>query len=185
MKKLLNFFTVIGFIILILFAINLILNEGVNSVESFQAYIEQFGIFAPIVLLVFQALQVVIPIFPGQIGCAVGGIAFGVGLGFWCNYIGVCIGSIMAYFLARRYGTKIILAFFSQKQYNKWQRKIARSNSYDWLLFVATILPMFPDDLLCYFSGLMKMDKKKFIWIIIIGKPWCILGYVFLFSLIN
>lgn len=185
MKKIFNYITIISFVILVLYAVNLIFNEGINSVDAFQAYVARFGIFAPIALLLFQAFQVVIPIFPGQLGCAVGGIAFGPVIGFWCNYLGICLGSIAAYFLAKKYGVKIVLAFFSKKQYNKWQKKIAKSKSYDRLLFLATILPMFPDDLLCYFSGLVKMDRRKFIWIIIIGKPWCILGYVVFFSLIK
>ncbi len=41
------------------------------------------------------------------------------------------------------------------------------------------------DDFTCYFSGLMKMDAKKFIWIIILGKPWCILAYSIIFGMIK
>ena len=60
-----------------------------------------------------------------------------------------------------------------------------KSKSYGWFLFLATLLPLFPDDFLCYFSGLVKMDKKKFIWIIILGKPWCILAYSIAFGLVK
>ena len=74
---------------------------------------------------------------------------------------------------------------FSQKQYDKWEEKIRGKKSYDVFLFVATLLPMFPDDFLCYFSGLIKMDPKRFIWIIILGKPWCILAYSIVFGLIG
>ena len=51
--------------------------------------------------------------------------------------------------------------------------------------YLATLLPLFPDDFLCYFSGLIKMNWKKFVWIIILGKPWCILGYSIVFGLIQ
>ena len=110
---------------------------------------------------------------------------FGTWTGFWCNYIGISLGSIIAYFLARKYGIGIVLAMFSEKLYNKWAKRIEKSRSYDVFLFIATVLPMFPDDFLCYFSGLIKMNAKKFIWIIILGKPWCILAYSIGFGLIK
>ena len=77
----------------------------------------------------------------------------------------------------------MVTALFSERLYNKWKEKIEKKKSYDVFLFVATLLPLFPDDFLCYFSGMMGMDKKRFIWIIIIGKPWCILAYSLIFGM--
>ncbi len=127
----------------------------------------------------------VVPVLPGYLGCAAGAVAFGSTTGFLCNYIGISLGSIMAYFLARKYGMEIVLAMFPKKQYDKWSVRIEKSKAYDVFLFVATLLPLFPDDFLCYFSGLIKMNWKKFVWIIILGKPWCILGYSIVFGLIQ
>lgn len=185
MQKKIKVWAIAGFIVLLLVLVKIFFSQQFDSVESVQEYMKGFGIAGPLVLLLFQALQVVIPIVPGQLGCAAGAIAFGTMPGFWCNYIGVSLGSIAAYFLARRYGKDIVLAMFSEKQYAKWSRRVEASKSYDRFLFLATILPMFPDDLLCYFSGLMKMDSKKFIWIIILGKPWCTLAYCIAFGMIR
>jgi len=156
-----------------------------DSVASLQNYMKSFGIAAPLILTVFQALQVVVPILPGYMGCIVGAVAFGTMTGFWCNYIGISLGSIIAFFLARKYGIHIVFAMFSQKQYEKWNSRIEKSKSYERFLFMATLLPLFPDDFLCYFSGLMNMDSKKFILIIILGKPWCILAYSIVFGLLQ
>lgn len=108
-------FTGICVIIVILLVMSIAFKEEINSVEAFRAYIDKFGVFAPIALIAFQAFQVVVPMFPGQFGYAVGTIAFGVHAGFWCNYIGICLGSFIAYVLARKYGVSLVLAFFSQK----------------------------------------------------------------------
>ena len=44
--------------------------EGkIDSVESLQRYVLTFGIFAPLVLVTLQALQVVVPVLPGFLGC--------------------------------------------------------------------------------------------------------------------
>lgn len=185
MSKKVKLWVLVGFCFLLLFFLKQFFEHRFDSVESLQNYMKGFGIAAPLFLVLFQALQVVVPVLPGYLGCAAGAVAFGSMTGFWCNYIGISLGSIIAYFLARRYGMDIVAAMFSEKQYEKWSRRMEKSRSYEWFLFVATLLPLFPDDFLCYFSGLIKMNSKKFIWIIILGKPWCILAYSIMFGLIK
>ena len=41
-----------------------------NSVETLQTYILGFGLLAPLILTVIQAMQVVVPVLPGFLGCA-------------------------------------------------------------------------------------------------------------------
>ena len=182
--KKIKILAVAGFIVIVIAFLKLFFSQQFDSVESFQTYMQKFGIFGPIVLTLFQAFQVVVPVLPGYLGCAAGAVVFGPFVGFWCNYIGISAGSIIAYFLAKKYGIDIVLSLFSDKMYDKWSKRIEQSRSYDVLLFVATLLPLFPDDFLCYFSGLIRMNAKKFIWIIILGKPWCILAYSIGFDLI-
>lgn len=182
-KKVKILLAAIGVAIL-LFLLKQVFSQRFDSAEALQEYMKGFGIAAPLVLILFQAVQVVVPILPGYLGCAAGAIAFGSFTGFLCNYIGISVGSIIAYFLARKYGIDLVLAMFSQKQYDKWSGRLKTGKSYERFLFLATLLPLFPDDFLCYFSGLVKMNSKKFIWIIILGKPWCILAYSIVFGLV-
>lgn len=177
--------------VLVIFAVFVVLlakeffEQKFTCAADVQNYMKGFGVAAPFVLTAFQAFQVVVPVLPGYLGCVAGAVAFGSTTGFLCNYIGISLGSIIAYFLARRYGMEIVLAMFPKKQYDMWSARIEKSKAYGLFLFVATLLPLFPDDFLCYFSGLMKMNWKKFVWIIILGKPWCILGYSIVFGLIR
>lgn len=156
-----------------------------NSVASFQEYVSRYGVFAPLFLTSFQAAQVIIPVLPGFLGCAVGSVMFGPAIGFWCNYIGIGSGSIIAFFLARRYGMPLLEDMFPMERYKKWSAWASRSKSYTAFLFLAMLLPLFPDDYFCYLTGLTRMTARKFIWIIILGKPWCILAYSLGFSLIK
>lgn len=175
---------IIALIAILLYFVDFLFGRHVNSVDEYQALMDGFGIWGPVILTIFQAVQVVFPVVPGYLGCIAGAISFGTWTGFICNYIGISSGSIAAYFLARRYGEDLVTALFSERLYNKWKAKIEAKKSYDVFLFVATLLPLFPDDFLCYFSGMMKMDRKRFIWIIILGKPWCILAYSLIFGMI-
>jgi uncharacterized membrane protein YdjX (TVP38/TMEM64 family) len=156
-----------------------------DSVESLQKYIGQYGVFGPVFLTSFQALQVVIPILPSFLGCAAGSVMFGPFLGFVCNYIGISGGSIIAFFLARKYGMPLLQEMFPQDKYKKWSAWASESKSYTAFLFLAMLLPFFPDDFLCYLTGVTKMTARRFAWIICIGKPWCILAYSLGFSLIQ
>ena len=179
---------VLSILLLVIFAafiIKKVADHHITSVDDLQKYVSSFGVMGPLVLTLFQAFQVIVPVLPGYLGCAAGAIAFGPAIGFWCNYIGISLGSIAAYFIAKKYGMDVITIMFSEKQYRKWSEKISKQKYYDAFLFVATLLPLFPDDFLCYFSGLIKMNAKKFIWIIILGKPWCILAYSLAFGLVG
>ena len=156
-----------------------------DSAESLQNYLERYGAFGPVILCVFQAVQVVIPVLPGFLGCAAGSVMFGVWTGFWCNYIGISAGSIIAFFLARKFGMPLLNDLFPSGRYDKWARWAAKSKSYTLFLFMAMLLPLFPDDYLCYLTGVSRMPARRFLWIILLGKPWCILAYSLGFSLIK
>ena len=107
-KKLLTIASVILFLFLLAGVGKAYMDGRFESAETFQEYIKGFGLFAPIVLIVLQALQVIFPILPGFLGCAVGAVLFGSMGGFWCNYIGISVGSILAFLLAKKYGVKVI-----------------------------------------------------------------------------
>lgn len=153
-----------------------------DSVDTLQEYVAGFGLMAPLVLVMIQAAQVVLPILPGFLGCIVGAVLFGWAGGFWCNYIGISAGSMIAFLLARKYGRNLVGKMFPGKKYEKWAAWAAASRSYTVVLFLGMLLPLFPDDFFCYFTGITKMSVKKFAVIIFLGKPWCILAYSVAFA---
>ena len=153
-----------------------------DSIDSLRNYISSFGIWGPVVLTLIQALQVVIPVLPGFLGCIVGAMLFGSAGGFWVNYIGISAGSILAYYLARHFGVKLVNKMISMEKYSSYIEKINKSKSYPVVLFLSILLPLAPDDFLCYFSGLINMPAKKFNIIILTAKPWCILLYSIFFA---
>ncbi len=153
-----------------------------SSTQAMRGYIASFGALAPLVLTLIQALQVVLPVLPGWLGCIVGAALFGSAGGFWCNYIGISAGSIAAYFLARRYGVSLVRQLVPMDRYEKCAAWARTQKSYTLVLFLAILLPLAPDDFLCYYSGLAEMDAKKFVTIILVAKPWCILFYSVFFA---
>lgn len=158
------------------------LDSRFDSVETLQQYISEFGMLAPIALTALQAAQVVFPVLPGFLGCVAGAVLFGWAGGFWCSYIGISAGSVIAFLLAKKYGSALVGRMFPGKRYEKWSAWAAESKSYTAFLLFIMVLPLFPDDFFCYFTGITKMSIRKFVTIIMVGKPWCILGYCLFFE---
>lgn len=181
-KRIVSVTALLALLTILLFFIRAYINGQFRSVESLRAYINGFGILGPLILVVFQALQVVFPILPGMVGCAAGALLFGSFGGFWYNYLGICAGSLIAFYLARRYGSGLVKNMFPNDKYSKWSDWLGKSRFFTLLLFACILLPLAPDDFLCYFSGLTTMASKKFVWIILLGKPWIILAYSLVFS---
>lgn len=173
---------ILAFLILLAAAlVKSFLDGHFNSIESFQEYIDSFGMFGPLILIFVQLAQVVLPILPAVVGYAAGAVLFGWAGGFLCNYIGISIGSLLAFYLARRYGAAFVQRHVSSAAYDKyfhWTQK----KGFLWFLILTIFLPVAPDDLICFLAGLTAISAKKFCVIILALKPWCLLLYSLFFA---
>lgn len=148
-----------------------------TSQEKLQSYISGFGLAGALVFVFFQAVQVVIPVLPGGIGCLGGVLLFGPWRGFLYNYIGICIGSVMAFLVAKYYGKPILRCLFTQKLIAKYEKWTSEKNRFTKMFAIAIFLPVAPDDFLCYLAGTTEMTLFKFTVIILLGKPFAIALY--------
>ena len=180
-----NFFLIFGILLLCISALFVAkgrMDGHFSSIDSMREYVNSYGLFRPVLLTLIQVVQVVLPVVPGMTGCIVGAVLFGSTGGFLINYIGISSGSIIAFFLAKHYGANLVTKLIPMEKYGPTIEKINKSKNYLLLLFLSILLPLAPDDFLCYFSGLIKMSTKKFVLIILLSKPWCILFYSLFFS---
>ena len=153
--------------------------------DKLKAFLLPLGIMAPLVFMFIQAVQVVVPILPGAIGCVVGVAVFGGFQAFWYNYIGICIGSLLAFLIAQRVGRPALTLIASEKTYNRYIGWLEHNQkTFDKLFTSAIFLPVAPDDFLCYLAGMTKMTIKKFTIIILLGKPLAIAAYSMGLSLV-
>lgn len=176
-KKLINLSSIIG----ILATITLLIygyQAGIfSSAEQLSYMISQAGIWGPLIFIFIQIIQCVIPIIPGGLSCVAGIILFGPFYGFIYNYIGILLGSLINFILARHYGKPLIETIVSKKTYNKYISWLDRGKHFDKLFALAIFMPVAPDDFLCMLAGLTKMTYKKFITIIVLGKSASLLVY--------
>lgn len=153
-----------------------------ESPEAMQDYLQGAGSYAPLLLTAIQTMQAFFPIIPSFFGFVVGASLFGAIGGFLCNYIGISLGSIIAYLLARKFGITFVQQIIPQKKYDAAVNWALSKKSYTVVFALSILLPLAPDCILCYFSGLIQMPIRKYLTIILAAKPWCILFYSILFS---
>ncbi|MDV7771134.1 VTT domain-containing protein [Enterococcus hirae] len=176
-RKLINFISIIGLVVSIGLTIYFI-NLGVfKDLNSLRGLVGDSIILGPIIFILIQILQVVIPIIPGGISTAAGVLIFGPYAGFIYNYVGICIGSIIIFLLGRRYGKPFILSMVSDKTYNKYVGWLDNQNRFEKLFALAIFLPVAPDDALCLMAGLTNFSVIKYTWIILLAKPLSIFLY--------
>ncbi|MBS4761117.1 TVP38/TMEM64 family protein [Carnobacteriaceae bacterium zg-ZUI252] len=136
----------------------------------FTIHLKQLGVFGPIVFTLIQIIQVVIPVIPGGIVSLSGQVVFGYLWGFIYNYVGITIGSIIAFFLARAYGEFFVKCFVSDETYDKYLGWTKNEKRFSWILGILFFLPAAPDDILCMIAGLTTLSFKKFMLIFIPTK---------------
>ena len=152
--------------------------KGIFTDETqMELFLNSCGIFAPLFFVFIQAVQVIIPILPGAVGCVYGVMFWGPLKGFIFNYIGICIGSIGAFLIARQFGQRLVIQMTGEKFYDKYSKYLEMENRFEKIFAVLIFLPVAPDDFLCYLAGISKMDLKKFVTIILLGKPAAIFLY--------
>ena len=176
-KRALQIASMTGFLICVAVAVWGWQSGVLTSQDRLQALVDRCGPAGALLFTVFQAVQVVVPILPGGLGCLVGVILFGPSWGFAYNYAGICIGSLMAFAVARSCGKPLLSLLFSDKTIQKYSRWAEERDRFARLFALAIFLPVAPDDFLCYLAGTTDMSWRKYTVIILLGKPFAIALY--------
>ena len=148
-----------------------------TSQERLQALVARCGMAGALLFTVFQAVQVVVPILPGGLGCLAGVLLFGPVWGFVYNYVGICIGSLMAFAVARNCGKPLLGLLFSEKTIQRYSHWTEEKGRFARLFALAIFLPVAPDDFLCYLAGTTEMSWGRYTAIILLCKPFAIALY--------
>lgn len=178
-RKLINLISLTGVILTVFVSIYFYKLGVFEDLDSLQQLVGKSIIVGPLVFIVIQMVQVIIPIIPGGISLAAGVLIFGPYWGFILNYVGICLGSIVLFLLGRSYGRPLIKRMVSEKIYDKYSHWLENDKKFERLFSLAIFLPLAPDDALCLMASLTNMSLKKYTIIILLAKP----ASIFLYSL--
>lgn len=176
LENILKLVKVVIIVLIVLICTLLIRNNIFKDPQNIIRIVQKYGFYGYIIFILLQLSQVILPVIPGGITNIAGVLLFGGVIGFILNYVGVVAGSIICFTLSRKFGMKLIKLLFKEKTINKYIKYLNKER-FSLFLFLTILFPFFPDDLLCYIAGLSNMKTKKFILIIILGKPLSLLFY--------
>ncbi|WP_297817588.1 TVP38/TMEM64 family protein [uncultured Lactobacillus sp.] len=176
-RRLINILTIVCTVIIILLSIYWYKLGIFTDQAKMKAYLADKQIIGPIIFVLIQIIQVVIPIIPGGVSLLGGVIFFGPLWGFIYNYVGICIGSVILFFLSRYYGRPFILHLISEQTYEKYMKWTKNQKKFNWFFALCIVAPAAPDDVLCMIAGLTEMKFSTYLLIILLGKPWTIAAY--------
>lgn len=176
-KNILRYVSMFGLIICAILAVWAWQSGILTSQQAMSDFVQKAGFWGPSLFFIFQAVQVVIPILPGGISCLAGVLIFGPWLGFLFNYLGICVGSMLAFLIARHFGRPVLGCLFQHERLSRYDRWMQSRKHLSRWLAIAIFFPVAPDDLLCYLAGTTPISWKTFAAIIWLCKPFSIALY--------
>lgn len=164
--------TVFILLIFILIVFYVMLKSGffavIHSTEKFQEYLKGAGDWMWVAYIVLQFLQVLILPIPSFVSVAAGWALFGAVKTLIYSFIAIVPASIIAFFVGRKLGVKAVSWMIGEDTLEKWQNKLKGKDNL--VLTTMFLLPLFPDDILCFVAGLSTMTNRYFLIMIVICR---------------
>lgn len=154
------------FIFILLLSLLIILYKPLmyylNNYEELKLFLKSKGKLALFIIYFLQILQVVIAFIPSDFINLSSGYILGPYIGFIISYLGLVSGTIIAFYISRLFGKEIVLKLVKEETLNKISNKVS-SNMSVTNIFILSIIPFMPRDVLVYALGLTNIKPKKFL----------------------
>lgn len=161
-KSCLSFLGLLGFFAFVLWIAELTDFIAIlQSREEFEAFLQGAGVYMPFIYILVQIVQVLFLPLPGAISILAGLQIFGALLTGIYSYIGIVLGSLLAFWIGRRWGNKGVAWLIGEETLEGWKTKMQGKDNL--LLTAMFLLPFFPDDILCFVAGVSSMSARYFI----------------------
>ncbi len=139
--------------------------------DAIAGLLQQYGVLGPVVLFFILGLQVFLAVIPGHAFIVAGGYIYGFVMGTLITQISTVIASQLAFLLARRYGRPLVGRLAPEYVIDRWN-KLAQTQG-GLFFFFSFILPIFPNDLMCFIAGMSAISPRKFFVANFLGRLPC------------
>jgi uncharacterized membrane protein YdjX (TVP38/TMEM64 family) len=133
-----------------------------------RAFLAGFGSWTPAAFVALQAAQVVVAPIPGQLLGLVAGYLFGGLAGALYSMVGVTLGSAVAIGVSRRYGRPYTERVVDDSVLERFDAIVEEVGVPG--LFLMYLLPVFPDDVLCFVAGLTDIPLPRLLALVLVGR---------------
>lgn len=130
--------------------------------------LREWGMLAPVVFVLLQALQVVLSPIPGEATGILGGYLFGQWLGLLYSTVGLTLGSIGAFAIGRWLGAHSVKNLVSPETWRRLGFIVEAEGAV--LCFIVYLIPGLPKDVVCYLFGISPMPLWVFALVSGLGR---------------
>jgi uncharacterized membrane protein YdjX (TVP38/TMEM64 family) len=130
--------------------------------------VQQSGFWGPTILFVLFVLQVFFAFIPGQALMVASGYIYGFTGGMLITWISLVIGGQAAFWLARHSGRRFAEKWISPAILDRWDKNAGDQGI--GFFAITLVLPLFPNDAMCYVAGLGKITSRRFLIANILGR---------------
>lgn len=141
----------------------------IEDPESLALWIENAGIWGPVIFILLNAVQVLLAIIPGGPFEVAAGALFGPWAGTLMCDIAMTTGGMITFLFVRKFGMKFIELFIDRKEIES-VKFLHANNKSTTLLFLFFLLPGTPKDLMCYVVGLTDIKWTTWLLINFVGR---------------
>ncbi|MCB8967597.1 MAG: TVP38/TMEM64 family protein [Ardenticatenaceae bacterium] len=142
--------------------------QVVRDREAVAAYLQQFGLLAPLLLGIVLVLQVIVAAIPGHALMIGGGYVYNFAFAFTISLTATVLGSQLAFLLARWAGRPLVERLAPVNLLDKWYDMSAQKGMLFFMF--AFMLPIFPSDVMNYVAGLSSLSPRRFFIANLLGR---------------
>lgn len=135
-----------------------------------QNFIEQFGVYAPIIFLLLASILPIL-LFPPGIFSVIGGLLFGFKLGAFLTIIAAIIYTNIMFLISRYFARNKIENFLEKRLTLKQFNRIfgLKGNKLATFLIICRLIPILPNSIVSYSYGLTRISFKHYFIANLIG----------------
>lgn len=142
--------------------------QTINSADKLRNLILSLGFWGKFVFVFLQFMQVTFVPIPSTILTLAGVLIYGPLQAALLSLSGILFGSVVAFWLGRVFGKKLIVFMVGEESCKKWTSFLTNAK---YAFFIMMVLPIFPDDILCLVAGVTEMSWSFFVVTNLISRP--------------
>lgn len=136
--------------------------------DAVLTFVQEFGLWGPAIFIALLILQVFLAFIPGQALMITCSYLYGFWGGLLITWTSLVAGGHVAFLLARQYGRPFVERWVSPNTLSRLDKTALGQG----VVFFAMslVLPVFPNDAMCYVAGLGKISTRRFLCANMLGR---------------
>ncbi|MDF3003360.1 MAG: DedA family protein [Bacillota bacterium] len=153
-----------------------------KNLEEINKVLKQYKTASIFIYIGLQVFQIIISVLPGQALQFAAGYAYKFLLGLLFSVIGVALGTVITFYLARLLGKDALHLIFGEEKFSRFVHTLNKKRSFV-ILFVIFLIPGIPKDIFTYAAGVSEIRITPFLLLSLGGRLPAMMGSVMMGSM--